>query len=285
MQDAKAKPPFYRYNIFEKQTYFSAYHISESTAANYLKGIEKNKVSYMTGYAMSNYFLANMFDKLSLSVPPLKAVITSSEKLTPEMRAVLEKVYQCKTFDSYSGVEACGLISETIAGELLVSPDVGILEVLDTNGNDTLSGQRGEVISTGLLNFDQPLIRYRIGDVVELAENQVTKSGIEMPIIKQIGGRVEDKIVGKDGREMVRFHGLYINVPHLITAQIIQESYDDFVFNLVVEPGFSKEQETIIHKRLQSQLGEVNTTFNRLTEIPKNKNGKFQAVISKIPKS
>jgi phenylacetate-CoA ligase len=56
-----AKPPFYRYNFFEKQTYFSAYHISASNASDYLKGIKKHHVEYMTGYAMSNYFWQDLY--------------------------------------------------------------------------------------------------------------------------------------------------------------------------------------------------------------------------------
>ena len=94
--DAANRPPFYRHNIFEQQTYFSAYHISSQNAQNYLKGIRENGVEYMTGYATSNYFLATNFDQLNLPAPNLKAVITSSEKLTAAMRNLFYKVYGCK---------------------------------------------------------------------------------------------------------------------------------------------------------------------------------------------
>ena len=284
IKEGAGKPPYYRYNFFEKQTYFSAYHISKTTAANYLKGIKKNKVSYMTGYAMSNFFLAEMFDQIGLEVPKMKAVITSSEKLTPNMRELFQKVYQCKTYDSYSGVEACGLISENQFGELVVSPDVGVLEIVDQDGQNVNPGESGIVLSTGLLNFDQPLIRYNIGDSITLASNQQSKAGVQMPLIESIQGRVEDKVVGKDGREIVRFHGLYINVPFLVAAQIIQLDYEDFLFKVVVEEGFSEKEEVLITKRLESQLGPVRATFERLDQIPKNKNGKFQAVISHLNK-
>ena len=42
-----SNPPYYRYNIFEKQTYFSAYHISTKTATDYLNGIINNSVSIL----------------------------------------------------------------------------------------------------------------------------------------------------------------------------------------------------------------------------------------------
>lgn len=282
IKNAIAHPPFHRYNSVEKQAYFSAYHISPQNAPFYVDAIYKHNLQYMTGYAMSNYHLAKMILEQNLSVPKLKAVITSSEKLTPEMRAVFNKAYNCKTYDSYSGVEACGLISETKEGELLASPDVGILEVVNEDGIEVWPGETGEVISTGLLNYDQPLIRYRIGDRVTLSENQSTLSGIEMPVIKEINGRVEDKIIGNDGRVMVRFHGLYIDIQGLVAAQIVQESIGEFTFNLIIDKSYTAEGETIILKRLRSQLGEVKAIFNYLPEMPKNKNGKFQAVISKL---
>lgn len=282
LPEAQTQAPFYRYNRVEKQTYFSAYHIAKKTAPDYLEGMIKNKVEYMNGYAMSNYFLASMFHELGLKAPRLKAVVTSSEKLTPEMRKMFEMVYGCKTYDSYSGVEACGLISENEFGQLLVSPDVGIMEFLDASGKPVAPGEAGEIVSTGLLNYDQPLIRYRIGDTAILAKDQKNRCGRNMPVVEEILGRVEDKVVGPDGREMVRFHGLYVDVPFLLAAQLVQDSLTSFTINVVVEDGFSENEEQIIKRRLISQLGEVDCRFVKWPEIPKNKNGKFQAVISKI---
>lgn len=276
------KKPFYRYNFAEKQTYFSAYHITENNVKNYLKGILKHKVTFMVGYAMSNYFLAKLIVDNKLKAPKLKAVITSSEKLTIKMREVFKKAYGCKTFDSYSGMEACGLISENIDGDFLFSPDTGIIEVL----NDDLTNENskeGELVLTGLLNYDQPLIRYRIGDRVRLAHNQTSKSGIQMPLISEITGRVEDVLIGEDGRKVVRFHSLFLNIDGLVSSQIIQEELLLFTINLVVENNFNKKNELVILNKLKSQLGNnVNAIFKYLKEIPKNKNGKIRAVINKL---
>ena len=82
--DGDAKPPYYRYNSFECQVYFSAYHISRHTVDDYLYGIKKYKPAYMVGYAVGNYLLARFIQEQKLVAPKLKAVITSSEKLTAE---------------------------------------------------------------------------------------------------------------------------------------------------------------------------------------------------------
>lgn len=276
--------PFYRYNSAEKQTYFSAYFINEQNTPNYIEGMYKHGIEYMVGYAMSNFFLAENINKNNLKAPQLKAVLTSSEQLTPEMRIAIEKAYQCKVYDAYSGVEACGLISENTGGELLFSPDTGIMEVVDEQGQSVENGEVGEVIATGLLNFDQPLIRYRIGDRVRMSKNQKSISKIEMPVVAEIEGRIEDIIIAKNGSKMVRFHGVFIDIPNVVVGQIIQLSLNKIQINLVVTTEFDVKNENIMSARLKSQLGDVQVSFDYLEEIPKNNNGKFQAVISHVKK-
>ena len=228
------KAPYYRYNAAEKQTYFSAYHISGETTPNYVEGLKRNKVEYLVG---------------------------------------------CKVFDAYSGVEACGLISENSKNELLFSPDTGIMEIIDITGQQVNPSESGEIIATGLLNHDQPLIRYRIGDRGKVAQDQSTHEFLK---VDEIEGRVEDVIINVDGKRMVRFHTLFIEIPNLKAAQIIQKKIDLIQINLIPDTGFDKSNEKLIIKKLQSQLGNVNVEIEYLKSIPKEKNGKFKAVISNL---
>ncbi|MES2651677.1 MAG: hypothetical protein V4663_08050 [Bacteroidota bacterium] len=284
--DANAKGPYYRYNWFEKQTYFSAYHISKANVKDYLEGMIRNNVQYMTGYAFANYELALLIESSGLVAPKMKAVITSSEKLTIEMRDVLSRVYQCKVYDSYSGNEACGLITESPENKLLFSPDTGIIEILDDLGNEVQPGEEGELVFTGLLNFDQPLIRYRIGDRAIKAKNQLTLSARHMQVVDEIAGRIEDKIVTRDGRVMVRFHSLFYDLPNLQKGQVIQQDYESYIINLQIEEEYDKKSsEEIITKRLNSQIdNDLHIEFNYFDKIPVGPNAKFRAVISKMNK-
>lgn len=281
--EGNSNGPFYRYNCAEEQIYFSAYHISPHTAENYATALRKYRPDYMTGYAVSNYLLARFLKAQNIEVPGLKAVITSSEKLTPEMRHLFADVYGCKTYDSYSGVEACGLISENEYGQLLVSPDVGIMEILKEDGTPCKPGETGEVVSTGLLNYDQPLIRYRIGDYVRVAEDQNTHCGRSMLIIDEIVGRTEDVITGPDGRKMVRFHGIFINLPNVLEGQIIQHTVNDYEIKVISTKEITADEQNTMIARMKSQLGPVNVIVNQVPEIPRTGNGKFKAVISHLP--
>ena len=162
------------------------------------------------------------------------------------------------------------------------SPDVAVLEFLDNDGKDVDPGEHGELVCTGLLNFDQPLIRYRIGDTVKRSPNSCSKTGLEMPLIDEISGRVEDEVVGPDGRVMVRFHGVFVDLPHLASAQVIQEERDWIHINAVTDAKFGNTEEELIVQRVRSQLGDVRVTIERVKELTRNANGKVPAVISKL---
>lgn len=282
IRDGVGKAPFYRYNYVEKQTYFSAYHLSKDTVSNYLEGMIKHKVEYMTGYAMSNYFLARFIEEAGLKAPKLRAVLTSSEKLTKEMRDTFRRVYGCETYDSYNGVEATCLVSECEHGRLHIVPDVGIVEVLNEQGKACGPGEQGEVVTTGLLNFDQPLIRYRMGDIIKLSQDQSCPCGRHMPLVDEIIGRVEDVVVGPDGREMVRFHGIFVKIPAIVEAQVIQYTLYDFEIKLVTSSDINISDLHLIEKRMYSQLGDIQLKINIVDSIPRSANGKFKAVISHV---
>ena len=171
---------------------------------------------------------------MNLDAPLLKAVITSSEKLTPEMRQTFSDVYHCKTFDGWSGVEACALITECEHGSLHISPDAGIIELLNNEMKPVPAGIAGDVYCTGFVNYDQPLIRYKIGDTMIMSD-KTCSCGRHMPVVQEVVGRIEDVIVGKDGRQMVRFHSVFNGLHSVKQAQVIQRSLDEIQIRLVAD--------------------------------------------------
>lgn len=281
LRDAIASPPYYRYNYVEKQTYFSAYHLSPATVTDYVEGIQKNKVEYLTGYASANYFLARFIEEAGITVPPIRAVLTSADKLTNEMRETFKRVYGCETFDSYNGVEVSCLVSECEYHKLHIVQDVGILEVLNEKGLPCKPGEIGEVVTTGLLNYDQPLIRYRMGDFIRLSLDQNCQCGRSLPVVEEIVGRIEDTVVGNDGRLMVRFHGIFYDIPSIIEGQLIQHKIDDFELKIVADE-IKRSEVDLMKKRIISQVGPVKITVNKVNKIERSMNGKFKPVISNV---
>jgi len=279
--EANAGPPFWRYNIFERQLYMSAFHISPENAPLYAQALNQYQPDYLVGYASSHFFLARMLDEKGIDMYSPKAVLTSSEKLTDEMREMIEKVYNCEVFDGYSGVEVCCQASECKYHNMHISPDVGIVELLDDEDQPVPPGVPGRIVATGLLNFAQPLIRYDTGDIAILSED-ICPCERKMPVLKELVGRIEDTVITKDGKETVRFHGIFLGLENVKEGQVIQEDYDQFLVKLVVGPFFDEGDKKVIYDRFVQRLGVIQLNYELVDQIEKTERGKFRAVISKV---
>ena len=280
--DPVSSGPFYRYNLFEKQIYFSAFHLAPQNAAAYVSAMHRHNTRWMTGYSHSTFHLASMILDQKLDAPALKAVVTTSEKITPDMRAVIEQAFSTRVFEEYGAVENTFLACECEEGRLHVSPDAGIIEIVDENFEPVPPGQLGEVLSTGFIRPGQPMIRYRNGDRAAFSE-ETCPCGREMPVLKEVLGRIEDTIYGPDGRRMVRFHGIFVEQPNVRAGQIVQESLEHIRVRIVPAENFGEADELDIIQRVQQRLTEsVIVTVEQVDALPRTKSGKVRAVVSHL---
>ncbi|MGA7990075.1 MAG: hypothetical protein WCC53_01460 [Thermoanaerobaculia bacterium] len=280
--DPESSGPFYRYNAAERQVYLSPFHLRPDTAARYVEALRKHRVEWLTGYAVSYFLLARMILEQGLSVPPLVAVITTSEKVTPGMREVIQAAYRCRVFEEYSTVENALFASECERGRLHVSPDAGVVEILRPDGSRCAAGEAGEVVATCLFRTSQPLIRYRLGDLARWSRESCP-CGRAMPVLEEVIGRIEDVVVGPDGREMVRFHGIFVDQPNVREGQIVQEALNRIRVRVVPAGGFGPADEREIRRRVTQRLGPaVEVLVEKVAEIPRTAGGKFPAVVSEL---
>jgi phenylacetate-CoA ligase len=206
--------------------------------------------------------------------------VTSSERLTDRMRQVIAQAWNCKAYEEYGSVENCGLATECEEGGLHVSPDFGIVEIVDDAGNPVGPGVEGRVLCTGLLNDAQFLVRYEIGDTAMWSARTCACGRDHLPLLEAVTGRVEDVVVAPDGRELVRFHGIFIGLPHVLEGQVVQEALDQFCVRVITEDGFGGEQVREIQKRFDERLGPVSVRVERVAELERTARGKVRAVIS-----
>lgn len=283
---ADSKPPFCRYNAAEKQVYFSAFHISPANAPHYVAALNRFQPMVLTGYAYAHAILAELMvsQGLQLAYSP-KALILGSEKLTGSMKGVIQAAFGARAFEEYGCVENCVLATECEHGRLHVSPDFGLVEIVDEHGKATPPGTVGRLLCTSLLNPAQPLIRYEIGDLGAWSSEKCPCGRNHLPILQEIVGRLEDVVTGPDGRQMVRFHGVFVGLPHVIEGQVIQKELTEFIVRVVTLDGFGRKEETSIENRIRERLGDVHVTIERVKSIPRTEGGKFRAVISRLGQS
>ena len=278
-----AKPPFYRYNAAEKQVYFSAFHIAPAHIADYVEGMNRYRPQVLTGYASSLSFIAHMMRQqgISFDYKPV-AAITSSEGLTDAMKRTFQESWDCRAYEEYGSIENCGLATECEEGRLHVNPDFGIIEIVDQDDCPVPSGIEGRIVCTGLLNDAQLLVRYDLGDTGLWSKEKCPCGRDHLPVLQEVTGRVEDVVVGPDGRRMTHFLGIFVGLPYVIEGQVVQDEIDRFVVRVVTEDGFGDEQVREIRHRFEQRLGPVKVTVRRVRELERGANGKLRAVISHV---
>jgi len=126
----------------------------------------------------------------------LKTAILGAEPWSLETRKRIETSMGIKAYDVYGTSEISGPMF-TECGEqngIHVWADHFLLEVIDKNGDPVKDGQKGELVFTTLSKEALPLIRYRIGDITIL-NNEECECGRTHPRIMRILGRVDDMLI------------------------------------------------------------------------------------------
>lgn len=276
------RPPFWRFSPRENLAYASVYHLSHKFLPHYLEFLRTYHPAVIMGYPSALNTIASYALEHDDKPAQAKAVFTTSETVTADARERIETAFQCRIYDRYCAVEMCMFASQCEYGHYHVSPEVGIIEILDSDGNNVPPGVMGEVVCTGLQNTLQPLIRYRIGDVARWAIDQNCPCGRAMPIIESIEGRLEDVCLTPDGREMLRFDTVFKGVKNIREAQVIQETLDRFTINVVPAGGFGVHDIERIQSNMQLHVGRVHTEVKSVAVIPRTANGKFKAVTCNV---
>jgi phenylacetate-CoA ligase len=276
------RPPFWRYSTVEDLAYASIYHLSPEFLPSYIEFLRSFKPAVIMGYPSALYTIAKHALESGDLPAGAKGVFTTSETVTAEAREVIERVWQCRVYDRYGAVEGCVFGSQCEFGRYHISPEVGIIEILDVNGNACQPGVIGEVVCTGLQNSLQPLIRYRIGDAACWSINQSCECGRGFQILEAIEGRFEDICYTPDGRQMLRFDTVFKGVTNLREAQVVQERTDLFIIKVVPAEKFDQQDVARIESNMRLHAGVVQTKVELVSTIPRTSSGKFRAVICNL---
>jgi phenylacetate-CoA ligase len=275
-------PPFWRFSPAENMAYASVYHLAPRFLPAYLQFLRSFKPKVVMGYPSALYAVAQYALDHGDRPPAALGVFTSAERLPDYMRTAIESAWQSRVFDRYGAVEGCVAASQCELGRYHISPEIGIVEILDELGRAVAPGVEGEVVCTGLQNTLQPLIRYRIGDTARWALEQDCPCGRRLPILEGIDGRVEDSCYTRDGRRVIRFDTAFKGVSSIRQAQVIQESMDLFTVNVVPAQGFDERDIQQIQQNMRHHVGHVAVHVRCVDEIPNTAAGKFRAVICRL---
>lgn len=280
------KPPFWIKDYNENSIRFSIYHLSEKNIESYVNAFNKFSPKFITGYPSAFYTFVRLAKEKHLEIKPVEAVFSASEVLHNYQKELVEDYLQTKVYKWYGQVELTENIHECEYRKLHVKEEYGYLELLRVDGGDAEPGEYGNAIGTGFSNKAFPLIRYYMGDIMKLAEEQKCECGRGGRIIEDIIGRDEDIILTPSGNYVGRLDFVFKPIEHVKESQIIQEDINNIKILVVATEEFNKNDELLIKEKMAERVGdEMNFTVEKIDSIPRDKNGKIRYVISKVNKN
>jgi phenylacetate-CoA ligase len=236
------------------------------------------------GYASSMYSMAQTAIEKGIPSVPLNVALSNAEPLYRNQREAISQAFQCSVREAYGMAEIVCTASECAEGRMHLWPEVGMVEVFDDTSDELMApSDTGRLICTGLLNADMPLIRYEVGDRGSLAHGEVKcNCGGSLPVLKQVEGRLDDVILTRDGRKVGRLDPVFKADLKIREAQIIQEDFDTIRVKFIPAIGYQEQDGLAIASRLHDRLGDMDIILEPVNQIPRNANGKFKAVVSRI---
>jgi phenylacetate-CoA ligase len=276
----QTEPPFWRMSRAENMLMLSSYHLSEGTALAYLEALSRFDPMVIQAYPSSIGFLASWLETTGRSYggKALTGIVSSSESLSDTQRTMIERRFGCKVFDWYGQFERIAAIGTCEHGTHHVMADYSLSEFLPVDDRTY------EVVGTGFNNFAMPLIRYRTGDLVELAAPDAScPCRRSFPIVRAIHGRNDDVVKLPDGRHIGRLDHIFKGVNGVIEAQIRQEVLDRIDILVVPGAGYGSEVERLLMRNARDRIGNgVAIAVRTVGSIPRTRNGKFRGVVCKV---
>src|SRR5271154_5735526 len=176
-----------------------------------------------------------------IKFPSLKFILCSYEFVSTVHRKILSHVFGVPILNLYGSTETGHLLMENERGEMKPSYDTAFLEIVDADADGV-----GELVVTTLTNDYMPLLRYRIGDLVE---QHVQPYGNHFTV----HGRARDALTARDGERVTtwRVDQCFVGTNGIAHYELRQNENGECVLRFVPD-GVGPTNEDLRH--ITSQL-------------------------------
>ena len=274
------KPPYWRMNRVGRQLMFSAYHLKEENALDYIKEITKKKIRWLHGYPSSISLLSKYILDQSIDTPPLVQTISfGAESLTiPQVETIKKAFPKAILIQHYGQAEGVANISQCTSGKLHVDEDFSLVEFIPVEyGINTY-----KMIGTNWINPIFPLLRYDTSDVVHISDQQCN-CGSKWRIVDDIDGRIEDFVTIPGGVKVGRLDHIFKDMVNIVEAQVRQKECGSIQINVVKNKKYSEIDEKLLLVETRKRLGhEIKIRVSYVEKVPRTKSGKVRLVVSEL---
>ena len=219
----------------------AAFEMSEPKLDEFIATIRRTRPRMLFGYPSALAHIAQRARVVEQRMDDLgiRVAFVTSERLYDHQREVIEAVFGCPVANGYGGRDAGFIAHACPEGNMHITAEDIIVEIVDPEGRVLPAGEAGEIVVTHLATRDYPFIRYRTGDIGALSDASCP-CGRGLPLLQSIEGRSTDFVIAEDGTVMHGLALIYIvrDIPGVASFKIIQESLDLTRFLLVTTAEF-----------------------------------------------
>jgi phenylacetate-coenzyme A ligase PaaK-like adenylate-forming protein len=207
-------------------------------------------------------------ERRGIRLPSLRFILASYEFVSVVHRRVLERVFGVPVLNLYGSTETGHLLMEVGRGDMRPSHETALLEVVNTDAQGV-----SELAVTTLTNEYMPLIRYRIGDLVERHVRPYYTS-------YRVHGRAKDAFVAADGRRVTTWQidQCVADVPGIAHYQLGERKGGEWLLRFVADrtaPSAAGVAE--LRRRVEELLGIADKlTVEQTDLLAPESSGKFR---------
>jgi len=259
----------------------NAFKMSPDNMKIFVEQWNKFCPTWVEGYAQPLFEFARFLKEHEYKVSKPRGIISSAGTLYPEMKMMMEEIYECPIYNRYGSREVGDIACSQGKEKLFLSPWNHYVEILNNHFEPVQSFEIGKVYITTLNNFSMPLIRYAIGDIAEAGDNILEFNKVEGRETSVFKTR-EGKVIS--GEFFIHFIGVVFNKGFISRFQVIQENYNFIRIKIVLknQEAFNKYKLNIVSSIKKVMGNSCEVKFEYVDKIDSLKNGKYLYTISKI---
>jgi phenylacetate-CoA ligase len=274
------QPPYWRWNRPMHQVVMNMQSLAPAKIPSIVAFLNAQSFEFYAGYPSVIHMLARNAAEsgLALDKPP-RLIFTGAENMLDFQRRDIHAFTGAVLTDHYGTSEGC--VNASQCSQFVYHED---FEFCIMEGIERTPGDAAQtILGTGFACDAFPFIRYEIGDTALWQERGSCACGRHSAVLKRIEGRSDDYVVTPEGARIMRLDYLFKDALQVKEAQVVQERLGGIKIVLVRRDGYGVKDELELRRAVKAWLSpSLQVQFEYVGEVPREANGKFRAVVSRL---